>query len=716
MTPLRSAALLVAIHAGAATAQEDELVFSDSPLAAARAGHSARVAEVDFGVPAAAEPPAEVFQHIRYRSPAGELSAYLTPDPGDGEKHPAIVWAHGGFGGLGPWAWEPGTNAQAFLDAGLVVCMPSWRGENDNPGTFELFYGEVDDLVAAVEHVAALPWVDPERVYLAGHSTGGTLTLLAALSTDKVRAAFSFGGAPDVYAVVEDGEGYGNTPYDHTDVKESWLRSALYFVRTLETPTYYFEGELAPFYLPHAERMQAEANAAEAPFRAFTMEGGDHFDIVAPLTTLIADEILSATPDEPLVLTDDEIAEAWAARPRVHDLSLGVNVGEPILCRIESRARGEVTTRVGGGAAERRTIEHASEVEFVDEYTTLDDDGWTATRTYTRWTSEQDGRATDPEFNGARVLYSQDEQVEVELDGDRQARRAEIEALLEQAEFVGVWFGLPTDAVEGEPFWFDAASMLHALFDLKLGELQGHEAVLRIDSVDEDWIASLSGHVRCETVEEETGVAIRTAFAGEWTMRVDIPNGRLLELELEGTAEATSESDAVELTGSLDCEVRLTTEIGRPVQQALRRKPVFRPVPRALDEIGVDLELESDWFFAGPDDKELVFQTCLEGEPVHLALTTIAISEGEHEAVIDAAIDKIRADVGEVDVDGVRAPLGRGSELRFSTPDAEFLVALYPLGPDKLLRARLWGAPDALAEQAKGWPRIRKSLALLERR
>src|SRR5262245_25814243 len=38
----------------------------------------------------APQPPPDVFRLIKYRSPVGELSAYLTPDPGDGQKHPAI--------------------------------------------------------------------------------------------------------------------------------------------------------------------------------------------------------------------------------------------------------------------------------------------------------------------------------------------------------------------------------------------------------------------------------------------------------------------------------------------------------------------------------------------------------------------------------------------------------------------------------------------------
>src|SRR5262249_26071343 len=147
------------------------------------AGYQTRLIPNDYTPDGPAGQPPAPFRLIRYASPAGNLAAYLTDDPRDRHRHPAVVWAHGGFGGIE--ADELGADGQldTFIKAGMVVMVPSWRGENDNPGKFELFYGEADDAVAAVEHVARLPYVDPSRVYLIGHSSGGTVTLLAAEST-----------------------------------------------------------------------------------------------------------------------------------------------------------------------------------------------------------------------------------------------------------------------------------------------------------------------------------------------------------------------------------------------------------------------------------------------------------------------------------------------------------------------------------------------------
>lgn len=71
-------------------------------LREARAGFATSAVASNYvaGDPAEAPPEGSPFELMRYRSPAGALSAYLTRDPGDGKKHPAVLWAHGGFGSV----------------------------------------------------------------------------------------------------------------------------------------------------------------------------------------------------------------------------------------------------------------------------------------------------------------------------------------------------------------------------------------------------------------------------------------------------------------------------------------------------------------------------------------------------------------------------------------------------------------------------------------
>lgn len=253
------------------------------------------ISNVSVSDGSAAEAPIAELNLIHYPADGGKLVAYISPDPADGKKHPAIIWAHGGFGGIGSWLWEeaPTSNDQSvrpFLDAGIVTMCPSWRGENDNPGSFELFYGEVNDLLDALAYLKSLPYIDPDRIYLAGHSTGGTIALLSAVSTDQFRAIFSIGGAPNIRNVVGDGEGYGNTPFNYRNKEESYFRSAIHFTQAISTPTFYFEGEDS-FYVRDALKMNVKAKEMNVPFSAHIIKNGTHFNIIYPINTKIAKKI-----------------------------------------------------------------------------------------------------------------------------------------------------------------------------------------------------------------------------------------------------------------------------------------------------------------------------------------------------------------------------------------------------------------------------------------
>src|SRR5262245_39863624 len=270
---------------------------SPVPLMQARAGFQTKLTipqNIAAGPPP--RPPlGSSFELIRYNSAAGNLAAYLSADPRDGKKHPAIIWAHGGFGGIGEDTWEEDSAQMIFLKAGLVVMAPSWRGEADNPGQYEMFYGEVDDAVAAVEHVSKLPYVDPKRIYMAGHSTGGTITLLTVEATEKLRAAFSFGGAPDLHSVFGlAGLGYGNTLFDYRDKKERRLRSPIDFIHHVRTPTFYFEGA-SEGYAKDAQKMEKWAKKAGAPVSVYLIPDGDHFDIVEPICRMLVKKIQADT-------------------------------------------------------------------------------------------------------------------------------------------------------------------------------------------------------------------------------------------------------------------------------------------------------------------------------------------------------------------------------------------------------------------------------------
>jgi len=253
------------------------------PILAARKGFETKLLRKQSVGEAAKVPPSGVLTLVTYPAPLGANAAYVGRDPKDGKKHPAIIWLVGGFSNsIGDIAWSPGPkkndqSASGFRDAGIVMMYPSLRGGNNNPGFIETFYGEVDDVLAAAQYLASLEYVDPRRIYLGGHSTGGTLALLvAAASGDRFHAVFSLGP-------VEDVVGYGADilPFDVTNQKEGYLRAPRVWLKDIRCPTLIFEGTKAPSNFGSLLALKKGCTNPHVQF--FPMKDETHFSAIVPV-------------------------------------------------------------------------------------------------------------------------------------------------------------------------------------------------------------------------------------------------------------------------------------------------------------------------------------------------------------------------------------------------------------------------------------------------
>jgi dipeptidyl aminopeptidase/acylaminoacyl peptidase len=277
---------------------------SNPTLAEARRGFVTRPGGQQPPSEPVPQPPPEVFRLIKYPSAVGPLSAYLTPDPGDGKKHPAIVWITGGdCNSIGDvWSRAPRSNDQtaaAYRAAGIVMMFPSLRGGNDNPGRREGFLGEVDDVIAAAGYAAAQPYVDPTRIYLGGHSTGGTLAMLVAETSDRFRAVFAFGPAADV-------RGYGGQFVYHQPGpdEETLFRSPVYWLHSVRSPLFVIEGTGGN--IDSLREMQSKSTNPQVRF--VTVSGADHFQVLAPANEAIAAKIVADTgPNPAITLTEQDL-------------------------------------------------------------------------------------------------------------------------------------------------------------------------------------------------------------------------------------------------------------------------------------------------------------------------------------------------------------------------------------------------------------------------
>ncbi len=240
-------------------------------------------------------PPADLFVPVTYASGAMQLQGFVTPNPKDGKRHPLIIWLTGGDTNSLDNFWTEGSpdndqSASAFRKAGMVMMFPTLRGGNTNPGKREYFWGEVDDVIAAVLYAAKLPYVDPTRIYLGGHSTGATLALLVAATGLPVQGVFAFGPVADVTQYPPNGM---PVAWKQLSEQERQLRAPKQWLHAIKAPTWMIEGAKG-----NASSLRELCEAPKSDqVRCVLMPGQDHFTVLQPVTRRIAAQI--AMGEEP---------------------------------------------------------------------------------------------------------------------------------------------------------------------------------------------------------------------------------------------------------------------------------------------------------------------------------------------------------------------------------------------------------------------------------
>jgi dipeptidyl aminopeptidase/acylaminoacyl peptidase len=222
------------------------------------------------GEPISAPPGAAL---VEYTSGGHKLTAFVDAAPEGGAKRPAVLFLHGGFA-FGEGDWEM---AQPFRDAGYIVMTPILRGENGQPGNFTLFYDEVDDVLGAYEALAQMPQVDSLRIYVAGHSAGGTLAALAAMSTPKFRAAASLSGSLDMQTLSEMQPDL--CVFAISDRRELEMRSPLVYAASFKCPVRLFYGSEEDWARGESQQTASFAKAHGLDVESVEVRG-DHFTSV----------------------------------------------------------------------------------------------------------------------------------------------------------------------------------------------------------------------------------------------------------------------------------------------------------------------------------------------------------------------------------------------------------------------------------------------------
>lgn len=219
------------------------------------------------------KPPVDATE-VYFPSDALRLRAWInSPATENKLKRPAVLFLHSGFC-FDVSDWE---EARPFRDAGFVVMLPNRRGENGQPGNFTMFYDEVDDVISAAEYLRRQAFVDDDKLYVAGASTGGTLTMLAALTYRHFRAAASFSGSPDAVGYTRHAVAiadWSDIPFDYRNAKELQLRSAKVYAASFKCPARLYYGTEEKHFALSTQPTAELARQHGLDVQAIAVEGG----------------------------------------------------------------------------------------------------------------------------------------------------------------------------------------------------------------------------------------------------------------------------------------------------------------------------------------------------------------------------------------------------------------------------------------------------------
>jgi len=184
------------------------------------------------------------------------VHAFVVKPPGFTEtgKYPVLFLIHGGPQGAWGETWTYRWNAQVFAAAGYLVVMPNPRGST---GYGLKFIDDInadwggkpyDDIMAVVDSVAALKYVDPDRMAAAGGSYGGYMVNWILGHSTRFKALVSHDGVFDLRSMAASTEElwfpvweFKGMPWDNPEMYARWSPS--YFVKDFKTPTLVIHGE-----------------------------------------------------------------------------------------------------------------------------------------------------------------------------------------------------------------------------------------------------------------------------------------------------------------------------------------------------------------------------------------------------------------------------------------------------------------------------------------
>jgi len=411
---------------------------------------------------------------------------------------------------------------------------------------------------------------------------------------------------------------------------------------------------------------------------------------------------------------------ATVARAQGVDTSFSLPTQRPLLCRRITRIDAKVKL-TAPGSEETSPHRRENELVFVDEHEVLTRQREEVTRTIVKSIETTNGKVTDPPLSGVRLQYERnDEAMSLRLLDDRMLPQAKIDSLLESRYTLGLWLDLPKSARVGATYRVDLTFLASVLIQSP-EPVRAPRAMFKFLRYDASTgVATFNGDLRLI----ESGFDGTHHFVATYDLQGDLKvhptERRIVSLELKGTVKVRGEAGgAAKMQGKGTCEIDLTTSIDDAVDQALARKPVFRPKPFEFPELDVRCTLPSQYARLPSKVLENALLRTVDGQKGKV-LIQAALAKGDTddvEAQLDGVVVETLKAFADLKIQSVASKLGKGRAFTFSRqrpdgthetvraewyPYREGLYFIYQVAADPRLYR------DALREFAAGRRTLRR--------
>jgi arylformamidase len=207
--------------------------------------------------------------------PIEQLDIYRT----DRANAPVLVFIHGGAwrGGL---AKDYAFPAEMFVRAGAHYVVPDFSWVQDTGGSLLPIADQIRRAVAWTAQNAASFGGDPGRVYVAGHSSGGHMAGVVAVSDANVKGYVLISGLYDLQPVSLS----ARSSYVKFNEQTLHALSAMRYLDKIQAPVAVVYGTLETPEFQRQSREFAEAlRKAGKPLELVVADGYNHFEVMETL-------------------------------------------------------------------------------------------------------------------------------------------------------------------------------------------------------------------------------------------------------------------------------------------------------------------------------------------------------------------------------------------------------------------------------------------------